>query len=390
MRYGILCGICLCLSLFISSAQAQPIPFTGPLLALNNATQEDIILHDLGTGQQRSLRFGAANHMAWGFTADGCRLIYTLSEGVFPSRLYSAGIDGSDPRELVQFDELPPTDWSIWEPQIAPDGSRIAFTFIRRVIRSDGTPGFTYHIGWVIPEGGTPNFYSVTGDEHEPEWSVDSQWLAYISYTERVPGADMLSTAVPTPEGQTSDPGTLLRESDIWVVSYDGETKYRLTAFPVGSIRRPRWSPDGVLMSFIFAPSGNNDVFFLIGTSEGSQPTQLSFNWSQILDVTWLPDSSALLGVARDLQSIPASTLWQIPLVGAADTDAQAYSSDPLIQGVDYPRFSPDGRWLAVRTEYALAVQDRAAGSWTLLDVPLSNTPPIWSPLGFTGEEACS
>ncbi len=384
------CGV-FAAFLLLSPIRAQDAPSLGsPLLAVTGAAQDQILLLDVNTGTRRSLRFGTGWHMVWGFSADGCRLIYTLSDGLGLARAYSARLDGSDARALVQFDELPPERWGVWEPQPSPDGSRIAFTLIRLQAAPDGTPRRTTHIAWVGPSGGVPEFYSRTGDEHEPEWSPDGQWLAYQSFTQRPAGADIASTAVPTPEGGSAPVGPLVHEADLWVVSADGQTKYPLTNFPTGSVRAPRWSPDGLLVSFIYSPSPNNDTFWMIANAPGAIPTPLSYQWSLILDTTWFPDSTAILGAARDLQGVAENVLWRVPLVGSADTDAVRVLPDPALSHADYPRFSPDGRWLALRSSYALALADLTTSTWTLPDgIPLGNMPPVWSPPGFVGEAGC-
>jgi Tol biopolymer transport system component len=372
---------------------AQNTLLVGPLVAVTTSQQDEIILYDVGSSTQRSLSFGSGWHNIWDFSPDGCSILFTVSDGIAPARLYTARLDGSEQRELVQFSALPDPDWGVWEPQWSPDGQRIVFTMIRNQPQRDGTKKIEYHIGWVTPGGGEPQFYSVTGSEHYPQWSPDGQWLAYVSNTERVPGETIYATAAPTPtlpEGQPTPDIPLLNEGDLWVVSADAATKYQLTNFQTGSVREPRWSPDGELISFIFSPSPVNDQFWMIANSNGAIATQLSFQWSLILDSTWLPDSTAILASVRDFHETQENKLWTIPLVGNADTDAALYLDDPSVSYADYPRFSADGRWLALRSAYGLTLLDTANRSWTRLDeTAIGNTPPIWSPAGFTGEASC-
>lgn len=388
MRKCLVIGILVVLSLVATvHAQSPATALVGPLIAVNTAAQDSVILYDVANGSQRSLLLGNGAIIPWGFADHGCRVVYTMSEGPAFGRVYSARLDGTDRRSLVQITDLAPQDWGVWEPQVSPDGSKIAFNLLRKDPQSGKT---TSHLAVIGAGGGSPDIYSVSGSEYEPRWSPDGQWLAYISFTERVPGADVNSTAVPTPQGQKAAPGTLLHEADLWVVSADGKTKYRLTDFPTGSVRAPRWSPDGFLISFIYAPSPNNDTFWMIGNAQGAIPTELSYQWSQIMDTTWFPDSASILGVVRDFQKIIDNTLWRVPLVGNADTDARQFLPDPNLTFVDYPRFSPDGHYLALRTEYALALVDLTTNSWNLTNLPLANTPPVWSPADFSGESQCS
>ena len=371
---------------FTFPAHAQGV-LIGPLIAVDTAEQDRIILYDMSNMSHRELSFGANIQRVWSFSPDGCRLALTLDMGSGLPRLYTARIDGTDLRELVQYADLPPGRWGIWSPQWSPDGSRIAFTMIQDNNERE------YYVGWVSADGGATQFYSVSGDEHEPQWSPDGQWLAYIAYEERVAGADIQSIAAPTPvppAGQSAPESPMIREADLWVVSADGETKNRLTTFDTGSVRGPRWSPDGQLIGFTYSPSPSNDQFWMIANQPGAIATQLSFEWSLVLDTTWLPDSSAMLAAVRDFQSTRENLLWRIPLVGLADTDATVYLNNRELGFADYPRFSADGQWLAFRSAYNIALVDLSNQSWTLLDEnTVGNTPPIWGPTGFEGELAC-
>ncbi len=371
---------------------AQSTPLGGPLVASASATLDRILLYDL-TGGRRELRFDWRAHHVWGFTPDGCRLVYTLTEPGGVSRIYSARLDGEDARPLVQFTDLPAEDWSAWEPDVNPLDGRIAFTWFRRETPPARPTQESYHVAWVPAQGGAPQLYSVSGDEHTPTWSHDGAWLAYVAYNGRVPGATPDEVVPPTPtSGATPIPRELLiHEADLWVVSVDGATKYRLTAFPIGSVRAPRWSPDDLLIGFTYAPRPNNDTFWMIANADSAIPTQLSFQWTLALDMTWTPDGQSMLASARDFQGVSENRLWQIALTGSADTGAQPYPLDAALHFVDYPRFSADGRYLALRSEYSLVIVDTVSGQWARLDdAAASNTPPVWSPAGFNGEAACS
>jgi len=392
MKYVVLTIIVLLLTGAVAPLKAQPAepPLVGPLIAVNTSAQDRIILYDIGTGGGRTLSFGTGWHVVWGFSPDGCRIIFTLSDGAAQAKLYSARLDGTDQRDLVQYTELPANEWGVWEPQPSPTDDRIAFTLIRPAPAEDGGIKYEHHIALVSGAGGAPEIYSVTGDEAEPRWSPDGRWIAYMSYTPRVPGASVNATAAPTPEGQPMNPDLLLREADLWVVSTDAVTKYQLTNFDTGSVRAPRWSPDNLLVGFVYSPSPNNETLWMIANAPNSIPTPLTSQYSLVMDMTWFPDSTALLTAIRDFQGTSDNRLWKIPLVGNTEADATLYSPDPNMTYTDYPRFSDDGRWLAFRSAYNLALADGTAGTWSLLDdTTLGNTPPVWSPGGFEGEANC-
>ncbi len=367
-------------------------PLVGPLVATTPAQQDQILIYDVGGAAQRQLSFGYGEHHMWDFSPDGCRILFTLDHDFsgLPA-LYSARLDGSDMQSMVAYADPDVLSWGVWEPDWSVKG-RIAFTLIRNYPDPREEVRRETHIAW-IDEPGPPEFYSVTGSEYTPVWSADGEWLAYVSYFERVPGADVFSTAVPTtepPPDQAAQELPTVNEADMWVVSHDAGSKYRATAFTVGSVHMPRWSPDGDLIGFIYSPSPNNDTFWMIGSDPNARPTELSSRWNLTLDFTWLPEGDAMLASVRDFQDSDENRLWRIPLVGDADIDASLYLAEDIFAFTDYPRFSGDGRYLAFRNEYSIVVLDLTTNTIQRFaeDLP-GNTPPVWSPGEFRGESEC-
>lgn len=369
-------------------SQTDP-PLLGDILAMSTVQQDAIVLYDLATDSYREIAYGAGAHHVWDFSPDGCRVLFTYADSTSAGRLYSMNLDGSSAREMAVYPDLPFERWRIWEADWSAEGERIAFTMHRE--QNDGET--SSHIAFVTVDDSTMQFYSVSGSEFSPTWSHDGQWLAYVSYQERVAGANVMATALATsepPPGQTPIASVMIDEADLWVVSADASLKYQVTNFDTGSVSQPRWSPDSELISFIWSPQNSSDMLWMIANQPAAIPTQLSYQWSMILESAWLPDTTGLIGAMREFRETIPNTLWQLPLVNTDDSQALRYQDNLNLSHADFPRFSPDGEWLAVRSGYEMVLVNTENNTARLLNrLVIGNTAGIWSPENFAGEASC-
>lgn len=381
--------LCIATLLGVSTQAQTTVPLVGDILAMNTVQQDKIVLYDLASDSYREISHGTGAHHVWDFSPDGCRVLFTYDDGISAGRLFSMALDGTDAQEMAVYPDLPPDRWRIWEPDWSANG-RIAFTMMR-VQNDDET---TSHIAFVTDDDPTIQFYSVSGKETSPIWSPDGDWLAYISYEERVAGANVMATALPTaepPPGQTPIASITVDEAELWVVSADASIKYQVTDFDTGSVSQPRWSPDSELISFVWSPQNSSDMLWMIANQPASIPTQLSYQWSMVLESTWLPDATAVIGAMREFRETIPNSLWQLPLVNMDDSLSLRYLEGMNIRHADFPRFNADGTWLAVRSGYEMLLIDTENNSSRLLNRSvIGNTAGVWSPATFAGEANCN
>jgi dipeptidyl aminopeptidase/acylaminoacyl peptidase len=117
----------------------------------------------------------------------------------------------------------------------------------------------------------------------DPQLSPDGKWVAYTV--------------------GTIDLEKDKRDTDLWMVGWDGGEEIRLTSSPEGE-SRPRWSPDNRYLAFL-ASRGDEDqkkkgsqVWLL--DRRGGEALRLTDIKGGISDFTWSPDGKRLVLVVND------------------------------------------------------------------------------------------
>jgi dipeptidyl aminopeptidase/acylaminoacyl peptidase len=114
----------------------------------------------------------------------------------------------------------------IGDPQVSPDGSRVAFV---RVTANEKKEGYNTSI-WSVPTSGGEEPHQLTKGDHDaqPRWSPDGKFLAFVRATEK--------------EGKPEP-------TQLSILPMAGGDSFSFTDLPKGA-SNPAWSPDGKTIAF--------------------------------------------------------------------------------------------------------------------------------------------
>jgi len=279
------------------------------------------------------------------------------------------------------------------DPAISADGTRLAFTILHQnadiwrlpvspqtgqptgapqavisTTREDSRGAWSpdgRQIAFNSDRGGQMNIwlYSVSGDsarqltrgpggDYQPNWSPDGKRIAFFSSRSGCPDIWTvdLATGVLTrltrslgievnpffsPDGkqiayQSDSTGRL----EVWVMNADGANPRQLTRTGVGG-HFARWTPDGRFVVYE-CPCSGKKRFYRVPVG-GGEPQELP-DISGGAHMSFSPDHSRIMDV------VGHKVLWVSPLHGG--TPAQVFAFDDPEVRIDYPVWSPDGKWV--------------------------------------------
>src|SRR5215469_6151983 len=134
-------------------------------------------------------------------------------------------------KDLFQF------NW-IGDPQISPDGSRVAFV---KVTVNDKKDGYDTSL-WTVSLSGDATPQRITSGIHDssPRWSPDGKWLAF------------LRTPEPSPAASGPGAGGASRPSgpQLYLLPMTGGESWKVTDLPRGA-GPAVWSPDSTKIAFV-------------------------------------------------------------------------------------------------------------------------------------------
>lgn len=297
------------------------------------------------------------------------------------------------------------------DAQISPDGRWVAY--VVNVVDKQANRG--KRSIWVVSVSGGEARQLITSSRNDdtPRWSADGKWIAFLSTRDGAP--------------------------QIFVAAADGSGQRKVTEVPLG-VADFTWSPDSRMFAFStevypecadlkctatkaeaadaskvkavvadrllyrhwsdFKLGKRSHVFVVAGT--GGEPKDLTpgdfdappFSLGDPLAYDFSPDGKEIVFARNTDKQEALSTnndLFTVPVSGSAGNDAAKRITGANTGYDSTPRYSPDGRWIAYRSQtrngyeadrFKLMLYDRQSGTSKELSAGFDRwvNELVWSP----------
>jgi TolB protein len=234
-------------------------------------------------------------------------------------------------------------------------GTRGAFATRIAYVAVDGTPP-AQHFQLIVADADGENSQVVLDSRQpimSPAWSADGQWLAYVSFENRV-------AAVIVQQLRTGE--------------------RRQVSARAGVNGAPSWSPNGKRLALTLSGSGGNlDIFVLDLATQAL--TRITDDPAIDTEPAWSPDGASVY-FTSDRSGGPQ--IYRTDVAGHQRVQRITFGSSYDAR----PRPSPDGRSLALvsreGSDYRIAVQDLASGNVRVLTHGNLDESPSFAPNGMS------
>jgi Tol biopolymer transport system component len=296
------------------------------------------------SGSLQQLTTGAGQDLELALSRDGSRLAFSiLRQNADIWRIPVApqtGMPSGKPEELIATTrEDSRGAWS-------PDSESIAFN-------SDRAGDMNIWL-FSVSTRQTRQLTHGPGGDFQPNWSPDGRRIAF--FTSRSGNADIWTVDVASGELRrltrsdsidvnpffSPDGGKIAYQSDqggrmeVWVMDADGSNARQLTKVGVGG-HFLRWKRDGRGIVFR-CPCGGEPKTMEVAMAGGDPaPFAVVAGGSHM---SFSPDSASIM------DAVGHKSLWVSPLTGGAPAKVFEFG-EPDVR-IDYPVWSPDGRWVLV------------------------------------------
>ncbi|MGA7305730.1 MAG: protein kinase, partial [Rhodothermales bacterium] len=312
---------------------------------------------------------------------------------IAPSSIEVVRLGGGEPVEVV------PNDATNMSPVWMPDGQQLLFLSDRGGARDvyvvriddDGRPtdnprrlttGLGAHTIDVSSDG-KELVYSLL-EAQANIWSISIPPVGPVSVSqarEVTTGNQVIEAMTVSPDGRRLAFDTdRTGNADIFAMNVDGSDLRRLTTDPAGDFT-PSWSPDGKEITFHSFRNGNRDVFVV--PADGGKAEIVDDNPSQDRFQDWSPSGNDI--VFHSDRAGP-----QQLFIATRDPQTRKWAEPRQLttDGGNYPRWSPDGRYIAYISIVAnslLLISPEGGEPRVLVQVDDPATQPVpvfpeWSP----------